>query len=77
MNFKNLIKTYIDNILTKELKKRQCFYCDDITDEDRRRLLYYIEFSDEILNEYGSYNRWKYILEKDNMKPYMYYIFKE
>lgn len=49
----------------------------NLSEEDVRKLLYFIKFSDEIINEYGNLERWEKIMNKCGLKPYLYYDFKE
>ena len=42
----------------------------NLSEKDVRKLLYFIKFSDEIINEYGSLERWEKIMNKCGLKPY-------
>ena len=77
MQIINKLKNYIDEKAIGEFERMHGHRHEKLTVEDYRSLLYFIEFGEEIVKEYGSYFRWRKILDKDGMKPYMYYIFKE
>lgn len=69
MKLKNKIKAYFEKLIIQDLNRSRCFPHEEISEEEKRRLLYYIEFHEEIIKEYGSYDNWKRVLERDNMKP--------
>ncbi len=73
----NKLKKYLDEKAIEEFERMHGHRREKLTVEDYESLLYFIEFGEEIVKEYGSYFKWRKILDKDGMKPYMYYIFKE
>ena len=75
--FKSKLKEYFDRKMYEEIQKTYGEPQYDLSEEDVRKLLYFIKFSDEIISEYGSLERWEKVLNKSGLKPYLYYDFKE
>lgn len=75
--FKSKLKEYFDRKMYEEIQKAYGEPQYDLSEEDVRKLLYFIKFSDEIISEYGSLERWEKVLNKSGLKPYLYYDFKE
>lgn len=75
--FKSKLKEYFDRKMYEEIQKTYGEPQYDLSEEDVRKLLYFIKFSDEIISEYGGLERWEKVLNKSGLKPYLYYDFKE
>ena len=71
------IKNYFDKKMNEEFQRMFGEPQYNLSEEDVRKLLYFINFSDEIISEYGSLERWEKVLNKSGLKPYLYYDFKE
>lgn len=71
------IKNYLDRKMREEIQEMFGEPQYNLSEEDVRKLLYFIKYSDEIIAEYGSLERWEKILKKSGLKPYLYYDFKE
>lgn len=71
------VKNYFDKKMNEEFQRMFGEPQYNLSEEDVRKLLYFIKFSDEIINEYGSLERWEKIMNKCALKPYLYYDFKE
>lgn len=71
--FKSKLKEYFERKMYEEIQKTYGEPQYDLSEEDVRKLLYFIEFSDEIIKEYGSLKKWEKVMEKSGLKPYLYY----
>ncbi len=71
------VKNYFDKKMNEEFQRMFGEPQYNLSEEDVRKLLYFIKFSDEIINEYGSLERWEKIMNKCGLEPYLYYDFKE
>lgn len=80
MNVKEIkikVKNYLEKKAWEDYQKMFGEPKYDLSDEDVKKLLYFIKFSDEIISEYGSLERWEKVLNKSGFKPYLYYEFEE
>lgn len=71
------VKNYFDKKMNEEFQRMFGEPQYNLSEKDVRKLLYFIKFSDEIISEYGSLERWEKVLNKSGLKPYLYYDFKE
>ncbi len=76
-NIRNKLKEYFDKKMYEHIQKIFGEPQDNLSEEEVKKLLYYIKFADEINNEYGSLEKWEKVMKKSKLKPYLYYIFKE
>lgn len=76
-NIKNKLKEYFDKKMYENIQKMFGEPQYNLSEEEARRLLYYIKFADEIISEYGSLEKWEKVMKKSGLKPYLYYNFKE
>lgn len=75
--FKSKLKEYFDRKMYEEIQKTYGEPQYDLSEETVRRLLYVIKFSNELISEYGSIEKWEKVMKKSGFKPYLYYDFKE
>lgn len=71
------IKNYFDKKMTESIQEMFGEPQEELSEEDIRRILYIIKFSDELVAEYGSIDRWRKVMQKGGYKPYMYFDIKE
>ena len=62
------VKNYFDKKMNEEFQRMFGEPQYNLSEEDVRKLLYFIKFSDEIINEYGSLERWEKIMNKCGLK---------
>lgn len=64
------IKEYLNEQMFKEIPKIYGEPIYDISEEDVKMLLYYIDNSEEILKKYGSLKKWEKSMKKNVKKIY-------
>lgn len=64
------IKEYLNEQIFKEIQKIYGEPIYDISEEDVKMLLYYIDNSEEILKKYGSLKKWEKSMKKNAKKIY-------
>lgn len=64
------IKEYLNEQMFKEIQKIYGEPIYDISEEDVKMLLYYIDNSEEILKKYGSLKKWEKSMKKNAKKIY-------
>lgn len=64
------IKEYLNEQMFKEIQKIYGEPIYDISEEDVKMLLYYIDNSKEILKKYGSLKKWEKSMKKNVKKIY-------
>jgi hypothetical protein len=64
------IKEYLNEQMFKEIQKIYGEPIYDISEEDVKMLLYYIDNSEEILKKYGSLKKWEKSMKKNVKKIY-------
>lgn len=64
------IKDYLNEQMFKEIQKIYGEPIYDISEEDVKMLLYYIDNSEEILKKYGSLKKWEKSMKKNVKKIY-------
>ena len=75
-NIKSKLKSYFEKKIYENSSR--CFGTDEeLSEEEVKKLLYIIDFSEEIIKEYGSIEKWEKVMKKSNMKPYLYCYNKE
>ncbi len=74
---KKKLKEYIDKKFYEEINSRLCWKKEELTEEEYRRILYKIKYGEEIIQEYGSLEKWDKVMDKSGFKPYMYHYMKD
>lgn len=64
------IKEYLNEQMFKEIQKIYGEPIYDVSEEDVKMLLYYIDNSEEILQKYGSLKKWEKSMKKNVKKIY-------
>ena len=64
------IKEYLNEQMFKEIQKIYGEPIYDISEEDVKMLLHYIDNSEEILKKYGSLKKWEKSMKKNVKKIY-------
>lgn len=68
--FINIVKEYMNKQMYREIQKMFGEPIYDISEEDVKVLLYYIDNSEEILKKYGSLEKWKKSMKKNVKELY-------
>ena len=68
--FINIVKEYMNKQMYREIQKMFGEPIYDISEEDVKMLLYYIDNSEEILKKYGSLKKWEKSMKKNVKKIY-------
>lgn len=68
--FINIVKEYMNKQMYKEIQKMFGEPIYDISEEDVKVLLYYIDNSEEILKKYGSLEKWEKSMKKNVKELY-------
>ena len=76
-NIKKIIKEYFNKKFYEEINSKSCWKKEELTEEEYRRILYKIKYSNEIIKEYGSIENWERTMKKSGFKPYMHYNLKD